>query len=579
MNKELEKIVEIYNSTKNKRSILNVLRSRENAELTKALDENFPMLSDERYSTGMKVYWLVNGISDFPKCAECGKPNMTNRCTVLGYATDYCSNACAHGRTRQKRMEETFMRNLGTTNPLKDKDVRKRQSETVMKRYGVDNVSKLESTVEKIRETKLERYGDKNFVNREKAKATNLERYGSDNPFGNRNIQTKARKTMLERYGADSPMHVREIRDRVSEKTSRFAVHNSYANFLMANRFSRPNFTEEFYLGHRDRTFEFEFRCLRCGGTFTSRVHNGCVRRCPKCWPSTSTSAKEQELFEFVRSIVGDRAVRKDRTLLKGMEVDIAVPDMKVAFEFDGNYWHSEQNGVGKDYHLDKTERLEREGYRLVHVFEDEWDGKREIVESRVSNIIGVCKRRIYARKCKVVEVSPKAEMEFLSNNHLQGFVSSSHRIGLEHDGELVALMTFSKPRIAVGMKGDEGTYELLRLCTKVGTCVVGGAAKMLKSFEENVRPRKIVSYADRRWSQGDVYQKLGFRLDHVSRPNYWYLPSGCSERHHRFSFRKSVLSRKLKTFDPDMTEAENMMANGYTRIWDCGNLVFVKNV
>lgn len=574
----LEELKRLYESLDNKRSMLNMLRSEKYTHLVKFLDDRFPMLSNRKYSLGMKIYWALNGLTDFPKCSECGKPNLTHRCTIDGYATTVCSRRCANGEHKRESMRRTFLERYGVENPSQNDDVKKRRTETLVERYGVDNISRLDWAVEKIRDTKLRRYGDENFVNREKAKATNLLRYGVENPFESPEIQKKAAKTMMERYGSERAMLVPWIREMVAEANRRRQVHNSYENYLKTNPYSEPAFDEEFYLANSGKKREFTFICRKCGEKYTSRVHNGCIRRCPKCYPSVTTSAKEQELFDFLKSVYSGEILRKDRRLLgDGRELDIYIPDKKLAVEFDGLYWHSELNDVDRRYHLDKTLECEKAGVQLVHVFEDEWDVRQDIVKSRLANLLGIHAKTVFARKCDVVEIGSAEEADFLERNHIQGKVPSCACYGLRFNGELVALMSFSKLRRALGRRSEEGKYELLRFCPKLGHHVVGGAGRLLARFERDFRPKEIVSYADRRWSVGGLYRALGFSLLRASPPNYWYLANGCERREHRFRYRKNVLGEKLGKFDEKLSEYDNMRLNKYTRIWDCGNLVFLK--
>ena len=139
--------------------------------------------------------------------------------------------------------------------------------------------------------------------------------------------------------------------------------------------------------------------------------------------------------------------------------------------------------------------------------------------------------------------------------------------------------MTFGKRRIALGKKStEEGEFELLRYCTLGNFNVIGGAGKLLKYFEREYNPSKIVSYADRRWSQGNLYKQLGFQLSHISQTNYWYIYNQTNIRLYRFNFRKNVLEKKLENFDKHLSEFENMKNNGYDRVYDCGNYYFEKN-
>ena len=104
---------------------------------------------------------------------------------------------------------------------------------------------------------------------------------------------------------------------------------------------------------------------------------------------------------------------------------------------------------------------------------------------------------------------------------------------------------------------------------------VVGIAGKLLSYFINKYIPTKIISYADKRWSRGDLYEKIGFKKVSDGSPNYWYIDKKYLHRIHRFNFRKSELHGKVKTFDPMLSEWGNMQNNGYDRIWDCGNLKY----
>lgn len=212
-----------------------------------------------------------------------------------------------------------------------------------------------------------------------------------------------------------------------------------------------------------------------------------------------------------------------------------------------------------------------------MHVFEDEWRDKRDIVASRLLALLGVYERRVFARDCIVREASPREEKDMLLSCHLQGSCRSKVKLCLEKDGEILALMTFGSRRRALGAKKREGSWEMLRFCCKTGVCVVGGASRLLKAFERKVKPAETVSYADRRWSDGKLYRALGFKLSHVSSPSYWYLDSSCCHRYYRYGFRKSVLASMLDDFDPSKTEQQNMLSNGWHIVWDCGNYVFTK--
>ena len=163
-----------------------------------------------------------------------------------------------------------------------------------------------------------------------------------------------------------------------------------------------------------------------------------------------------------------------------------------------------------------------------------------------------------------------KDSFEFQNMNHIQGSVKSKVNVGLYDGEELVSLMTFSHSRFNKNVE-----WELVRFCNKLGCHIPGSAGKMLKWFERNYHPKSIVSYADRRWSRGNLYEKLGFALDGISPPNYWYIVDG--ELESRVKYQKHKLKSLLENYDESKSEVQNMKDNGYNRIFDCGNLVYVK--
>jgi hypothetical protein len=203
---------------------------------------------------------------------------------------------------------------------------------------------------------------------------------------------------------------------------------------------------------------------------------------------------------------------------------------------------------------------------------------KKEIVKGRLNNLLRTNDiKRIYARNCVVKEIHSKDSNVFLIKNHLQGRDNSGIKLGLYYKNELVSVMTFGKLRVSLGNgKSTDNVYEIYRFCSKVGNNVNGAAGKLLSHFIDVYKPNRIITYADRRWGIGKLYEHIGFKYVSTTSPSYWYFGRGNSyKRHHRFSYAKHRLSKKLKNYDPNQTEWENMKNNGYDRIWDCGNTKF----
>jgi very-short-patch-repair endonuclease len=306
----------------------------------------------------------------------------------------------------------------------------------------------------------------------------------------------------------------------------------------------------------------------------TSSHLNGCC--CPSC--SHSTSFSEDYIASFLKynNITFEK---NTRNIISPKEIDLYLPDYKIGIEINGIYWHSQLAGKDRNYHINKTKLCEKKGIRLIHFLDNEIKQRPNTVKSILNSITNMNKRRLYGRKCVIREINNATKISFLEKYHLQGNDTSSIRLGLFHNNKLCMVMTFNRGNISGNNKSYNGYYELSRLCGNNNFYVVGGASKLLKYFERKYKPTTIKTYADKRWSKGDVYHKLGFTHLHDSKPNYWYFHKSNSYKlYHRYNFRKSVLSDKLNNYNPNKTEWENMMLNGWNRIWDCGNMVFEKN-
>ena len=284
-------------------------------------------------------------------------------------------------------------------------------------------------------------------------------------------------------------------------------------------------------------------------------------------------SKQEKELGKFLKTVVS-KIIPSDKELLSGLEIDYFLPEHKIAIEYNGGYWHSDVFKE-KRYHLKKTKEVEEKGSRLIHIWDHDWVHKRKVVESIITNALGKNKERIYARKTELREINNKDTTEFLKSNHLQGSSVSKYRYGLFNNGELVSVMTFSSLRRATGLEGKEGSYELIRFCNKINTSVVGGASKLYNHFIKEVCPKMVLSYANRDWATGDLYEKLGFTFKGYTEPGYFYTKS--KYKFSRYNFQKHKLVREGA--DPSLTEYQIMLNDGYFRVWDTGNLKYIWEV
>jgi Zn finger protein HypA/HybF involved in hydrogenase expression len=304
-------------------------------------------------------------------------------------------------------------------------------------------------------------------------------------------------------------------------------------------------------------------------GEFSQRAgnHIHLQNGCPKCANAIRTSKGEKSLLKLVTSHYDGKVDENNRQALGGQEIDVYLPDLRLGFEYHGIYWHLE-TVRGRKFHYNKWKLARDQGIRLIQIYDIEWLNKRRIVESMVFNQLGLS-ARLGARKMKIVEVPRHEKDEFLTKNHLQGSDSSKIAYGLELDGTLMACMTFGPSRFNRKYK-----YELVRFCTLLGHTIVGGASRLLKAFRSE-HNGNIVTYADKRYSEGGLYHSIGFSLDGETQPSFSYFNLKSNTIHSRMTFQKKSLTQ-MKGYSPDRTEYEIMSDNGYDRIWDAGQYRFV---
>jgi len=286
----------------------------------------------------------------------------------------------------------------------------------------------------------------------------------------------------------------------------------------------------------------------------------------------TFVSNKETEIFNFIKGNYDGKIITSDTKVLNGKELDIYLPDINLAIEFDGLYWHNEINKPDRNYHLKKTEMCIKKGIELIHIFEDEYIYKYDIIKSILLNKLNKTTNKIFARKTKIKEISIKDAKKFMENNHIQGYTSSSVKLGLFHNNELVSVMLFTKKSLGGRISYDG--YELSRFANIKYTNVVGAASKLFNYFENKYKPKEIRSYADRRWFNGKLYDILGFEKTHINEPSYWYVIG--DTRKHKSLFTKDKI--KKQGFDiENKTAHEIMLERKIYRIFDCGTISFSK--
>lgn len=463
-------------------------------------------------------------------CEVCGKPFKRE----WPFDQRACSPECRH-------LLRTSKENIA------QKEAKKRA--TVQAKYGVDNVAKIPEVRKKL----LAARRTDEF--KEKVRKMSLEKYGVEHYQSSTEVKERVRKGHIKKYGVDNVAKLDSIRKKISERLQDPAVRAQYCKTSMEHYgVPHPHMdpkvkakTEETMIAHYGVPYYVmlpEYRSEQA--THQISLLNKAVAEAiqEKCGFEIS--------YEF----------RIDRKFY-----DIKIEDSNILIEVDPSYTHSNLpnhwcDGLPSDYHLTKTETAEKEGYRCIHIFD--WDNLDKVIA-----MLKPC-TAIFARKCKLQRMSPIQVKSFINSNHLQGDArGAEYCYGLLYEGELISTMTFGKPRYNKNYE-----WELLRLCTKKGYRVIGGASKMFKKFIEDVQPKSIISYCDRAKFTGTVYTQIGMALHHISPPaKVW---SKGKEYITDNLLRQRGFDQIFKTnFGKGTSNEELMIENGWRSVFDCGQYVF----
>jgi hypothetical protein len=473
-----------------------------------------------------QIYLCCNGLTKTPKCIECGKDLKFKKSLSEGYPQNYCSMKCMNSSDDHKNKSKKNRDYV---------DIIKKTKKTFLEKYGVDNIFKRSDLM----------------------KESYIKKFGVDHPLKYDKIKEKQKQTVFNKYSdwvITGKKSRKVLLDGYIKKTQEMYPDLNFIEF--------SPYSVKIKCGVCNEEYEITRALLRYR-------YNNNVNSCILCNPILEErSIKEKELYLWLSNYTN--VIRCEKNILNGKEIDLYLPEYNIGIEFNGLYYHSNLF-IGNNYHMNKTKLGDEKGVNIVHIYEDDWMYKQDIIKSIILNKIKKTPDRIYARKCVIKEIPINDCEKFLNKNHIQGHSFSKYNIGLFYNDELVSLMTFGKRKIT-----GRNSLELIRFCNKLNTNVLGSASKLFKYFIEKYKPEELISYQDiGLFNSGNLYGNLGFKLKHISLPNYWYIIN--RKREYRYNWRKDVLIKK--GFDPNKTEKEIMEELGYYRIYDCGTRVWEWNI
>lgn len=273
-------------------------------------------------------------------------------------------------------------------------------------------------------------------------------------------------------------------------------------------------------------------------------------------YPKSKTSEGEKELLlklnEAGFNFKSNRKILNDHLELDGYDAN-----KNVAIEYCGIWYHSEKMGKTRSYHYNKWKQCYDKKIKLYTIYEDEWKNFPE----KIFNFIVPPKHKIYARNTFFKEINKSCARQFINKYHLQPRAKIKHAFGLYYNNELISVMTFASHH--------RNIHKLImnRYCTKYDYTIIGGASKLIKNVSK-ILQEDIITWSDNRWSNGQVYEKSGWKLDGNLPPDYYWVDPNRRKRVPKQMRKKSVTGQPK-----ELTETEYNESLGWTKIWDCGKI------
>lgn len=351
---------------------------------------------------------------------------------------------------------------------------------------------------------------------------------------------------------------------------------------LLEEQGLEPLFSRDEWVGYRpvnsSEYVKYKVKCKSCGSVFDTTFSTGFSVKCSckKVWQWRSK--REERIAQWLEES-GIRVIRNCRTLIKTitgqpMELDLYLPDLNIAFEFNGYQFHCSslsEWAKPKTYHQRKTDECLSKGVKLYHIWEDTPD---YLCDSIVRSKVGLSSR-VYARECNLTELPDG----WFTSRHVDGDCLSQIRYGLSYNGSIVCGISF---------RFSNGYAEIARYSNEVGMTVVGGYSKLLAHTIPILRERgykELISFCNRDLSpdvNSSVYKKLGFEYAGVHLSYKYYDQKRTKEIIPRQKMTKKHLTSVLDSMGVNhegMTEEDMAKLLGFARVYNSGTFKFVKKL
>lgn len=505
------------------------------AELMKLLT---PLITEYNLSIPAAVYCFLNDTTPICEFSNTKKFTWFSKGFAYCGTRDVCACNSANSTAKSKKtnldkfgaesysqtaeyLEKTKATNLkkfGVEHASYSQEVRHRALATCISKYGTPFPSKLEEFKNKSKQTRLQRYGDENYNN-----------------------HTKCTATVTSRYGVSNYAYVNKSQEQLA------ILHNkdNFCEFITG----KTRQTAAITLSVDPNTINKYIDLYNCADLLL-----------------VTNSSKWETLFSDLLSGLSVTFVQNTKKIIPPFELDFYLPDLNIAFELNGNYWHSESMGKDRNYHFHKWQSCQKQGIALYQFFEDELINRWSVIESKIKYLTGNIHTSIGARHIALLNNTLyNKEAEFLNKFHIQGESKARNdTIGAYYNGNLVGVLSWQQ----------KAKYlEITRFATDTSAVYPGLFSKMLNFLiREKKYAGKIVSFSNNSHSNGNLYKTAGFTQVATIGPAYWYTRDYIV-RENRQNYMKTKIEKKFNISGNGKTEQMLMKELGYDRIWDSGKI------
>ena len=437
-------------------------------------DESKKLFNDfsKQYRSDDEAWFcLLHNVEPY-SCEVCGnlaKFTGRKKSKIPGYLT-VCDN-CSANASKQKLKQ--FKTTISSRTDDDKKHITEKRKHTNLVKYGDENYTLYGSA--KFKNDLQAKYGSSTYNNREKAKQTCIERYGvpcnlSVNSSNRAKhvwkdqrdiIIEKIKETSIKKYGCTSPNQSENVKknQQISLIENYGSLNNAYTHKReVAKNTKLERYGDEYYhnkeqgiktLNDRHTLFEQEHNCTRYthlvkryGQGWIALnlpiIRNGRFRYISndylpniEQYVSTyhnmhSSSNEENELYDFISSCTNCKILKNKKSIISDSngyyELDIYIPELNLAFEFNGSYWHS---SLYKDkfYHQNKTKLCYEKGIQLIHVYEYDWVKNKELIKNHIQMLFDGkdCSEFnwISPQKYNLYKLSEPEEIKIPCNNNI----------------------------------------------------------------------------------------------------------------------------------------------------------------